>query len=150
MDNIVVRAMCEEDIIAVVEIEEESFSLPWSYKSFEESLQLQYSSFFVAVIDGIVAGYIGTYLIGGDIDITNIAVKKSFRRQGIADKLIEEVFTYAKEEKVEFINLEVRVSNIPARTLYEKYGFVQIGLRKNFYSKPVEDGILMQKNMLDD
>ena len=150
MDNIVVRAMCEEDIIAVVEIEEESFSLPWSYKSFEESLQLQYSSFFVAVIDGIVAGYIGTYLIGGDIDITNIAVKKSFRRQGIADKLIEEVFAYAKEEKVEFINLEVRVSNIPARNLYEKYGFVQIGLRKNFYSKPVEDGILMQKNMLDD
>ena len=147
MDNILVRQMEFADIEQVVEIEEEAFSLPWSAKSFEDSLELTYSSFYVALIDNKIAGYIGTYLICDDIDITNIAVKKIFRRQGIANKLIEAVLEYASEKYAKYINLEVRISNIPARSLYKKYGFEEIGVRKNFYSKPVEDGIIMQREI---
>lgn len=147
MDNILVRQMEHTDIEQVVKIEEEAFSSPWSAKSFEESLELAYSSFYVALIDNEIAGYIGTYLICDDIDITNIAVKESFRRQGIANKLIESVLAYANEKHAKYINLEVRTSNIPARSLYKKYGFEEIGVRKNFYNKPVEDGIIMQREV---
>ena len=147
MCNVVVRQMTADDIAQVVEIEEEAFSSPWTVKGFEESLELLYSRFYVAVVDEKIAGYIGSYLMYDEIDITNIAVRKIFRRKGIANKLIEEVLVYAKEKEVSNINLEVRLSNIPARNLYEKYGFKELGIRKNFYSKPTEDGMIMQKNM---
>ena len=65
----------------------------------------------------------------------------------MANKLLEAVLGYSLEKKLSYINLEVRPSNIPARKLYEKYGFEEIGIRKNFYTKPVEDGIIMQKDM---
>ena len=147
MDNILVRQMTIEDIAQVVEIEEEAFSAPWTAKGFEESLELLYSKFYVALIDEEIAGYIGTYLMYDDIDITNVAVKVKFRRKGVANKLIEKVLSYAKEKEASYINLEVRPSNMPARSLYIKYGFDEIGIRKNFYSKPIEDGIIMQKDI---
>lgn len=149
MDNIVVRIMTKEDIEQVVVIEEEAFSSPWSAKGFEESLELKYSRFYVVVVDGEVAGYIGTYFIGDEVDITNIAVSQNYRRKGLADKLIEAVLMYSDDIEATAINLEVRPSNIPARSLYKKYGFEELGVRKNFYTKPVEDGIIMRKDLMN-
>jgi ribosomal-protein-alanine N-acetyltransferase len=63
----------------------------------------------------------------------------------VADKLMEAVLEYSSKIQAECINLEVRPSNIPARMLYVKYGFEELGLRKNFYSKPTEDGLIMRK-----
>ena len=147
MDNIFVRIMTKEDIEQVVIIEEEAFSSPWSVKGFEESLELKYSRFYVVVIDEEVAGYVGTYFMGDEVDITNIAVSKKYRRRGLADSLIEAVLSYSKEVEATAINLEVRPSNSPARSLYKKYGFEELGIRKNFYTKPVEDGIIMRKDL---
>ena len=147
MDNIIVRAMTADDIDQVVEIEEEAFSSPWTRKGFEESLAYDYSRFYVATNDKQVVGYIGTYCMFDDVDITNVAVRENCRRKGVANKLLEAVLGYSLEKKLSYINLEVRPSNIPARKLYEKYGFEEIGIRKNFYTKPVEDGIIMQKDM---
>ena len=148
MDNINVRIMTKEDIAQVVAIEEESFSLPWTVKGFEESLELKYSRFYVVVMDDEVVGYIGTYFIGDEVDITNIAVSQKYRRKGMADKLIEAVLVYSEDIKAVAINLEVRPSNVPARCLYKKYGFEELGIRKNFYTKPVEDGIIMRKDLI--
>ena len=147
MDNIFVRVMTKEDIEQVVVIEQEAFSLPWSAKGFEESLELKYSRFYVAVVDGEVAGYVGTYFMADEVDITNVAVASKYRRRGLADKLLDAVLGYSKEIEATAINLEVRPSNIPARSLYEKYGFEELGLRKNFYTKPVEDGLIMRKDL---
>ena len=82
--------MTHEDIGEVVVIENESFSVPWSYKSFEDSLNLKYGRFFVAKLDKKIVGYIGLYLVGDDGDITNVAVSSDYRRKGIAGKLISE------------------------------------------------------------
>lgn len=147
MDNIVVRQMTIDDISQVVEIENESFSSPWTEKGFKESLELLYSKFYVAIINSEIAGYVGTYLMYDDIDITNVAVREKHRRKGVANKLIDMVIEYAKEKDASCINLEVRPSNMSARNLYKKFGFDEIGVRKNFYSKPVEDGIIMQKHL---
>lgn len=147
MDNIIVRVMTSDDIDQVIEIEEEAFSSPWTRKGFEESLSYDYSRFYVATNDKQVVGYIGTYCMFDDVDITNVAVRGNCRRKGVANKLLEAVLGYSLEKKLSYINLEVRPSNIPARKLYEKYGFEEIGIRKNFYTKPVEDGIIMQKDM---
>lgn len=147
MDNITVRLMTTDDIDQVVEIEEEAFTSPWTSKGFEESLSYDYSRFYVAIMDQKVVGYIGTYCMYDDVDITNVAVRECCRRMGVANKLLEMVIAYSLDNKMGNINLEVRPSNIPARKLYGKYGFEEIGVRKNFYSKPVEDGIIMQKDL---
>lgn len=148
MDNLEIAQMTYDDIGEVVVIENESFSVPWSYKSFEDSLNLKYGRFFVAKLDKKIVGYIGLYLVGDDGDITNVAVSSDYRRKGIAGKLIEEVIMCAKENQLSFINLEVRPSNAYAINLYTKYGFEKLGIRKNFYTKPTEDALIMQKEIL--
>ena len=142
--DIMVRLMKEEDIDKLVVIEEECFSLPWSKNAFEESFSKDYAYFFVAEIDKEIAGYIGLYKIGSEGDITNIAVSSTYRRKGIGYKLIEAVLDFAKHHKMNTITLEVRESNIPAIGLYERCGFTNIGIRKNFYEKPVENAIIYQ------
>lgn len=149
MDKIEICQMTHGDIEEVVIIEEESFSIPWSYRSFEDSLNLPYGRFYVAKIEGKVVGYIGLYLVGEDGDITNVAVLSQYRRKGIAGKLIEKVIKCAKENGVNSINLEVRPSNSSAIELYTKYGFEELGKRKNFYSKPTEDAIILRKDVLE-
>ena len=94
MDNLEIAQMTYDDIGEVVVIENESFSVPWSYKSFEDSLNLKYGRFFVAKLDKKIVGYIGLYLVGDDGDITNVAVSSDYRRKGIAGKLIEEVISF--------------------------------------------------------
>ena len=147
MDKIEICEMTHSDIEEVVAIEEESFSTPWSNKSFEDSLKLPYGKFYVARTEGKVVGYVGLYLVGEEGDITNVAVLSQYRRKGIAGKLIEKVINYAKENEINCINLEVRPSNSSAIKLYEKYGFDELGKRKNFYSKPTEDALIMRKDI---
>ena len=75
--------------------------------------------------------------------ITNVAVFPSCRRQGVAEALLHELLHRADEKKLAFVTLEVRASNAPAIALYEKNGFQPVGVRKNYYSAPTEDGVLM-------
>ena len=141
--DIVIRRMDTADIKNVVSIEKECFSLPWSEKSFEDSLKQSYSVFFVAECAGSTAGYVGAYHIGDECDITNVAVSTEHRRKGIGRKLLEEVEKYAMEHSVQSVMLEVRESNTPAIKLYEAMNYKNIGIRKNFYEKPTENAIIM-------
>ena len=126
-----------------VAIEELCFSDPWSENAFKDSLSNPYSHFKVWEEGGKVAGYIGFYALSGEGSITNVAVHPDFRKKGIGEALVKEIVALGKSLCLEYITLEVRVSNTPAKKLYSKCGFEEVGLRKNFYTKPKEDAIIM-------
>lgn len=138
-----VSEMKKEDIAEISQIENECFSLPWSEKSLSEELINPVARFYVAKNGEKTVGYIGAFNVGGEVSVTNIAVKQEYRNRGIATKLINTLKAKMQEEKAEFITLEVRSSNETAIRLYEKNGFNTVGLRKNFYENPKEDAILM-------
>lgn len=136
--------MTELDCDGAVQLENACFSMPWSKKSFLDSLQREDTLFFVCEEEEEIVGYVGMYISFDEAEITNIAVAPDCRNKGYGRKLL----LAAKEEllarSVAELFLEVRVSNEPAIHLYEKMGFEQIGIRKNYYERPREDAIIMK------
>ena len=144
-----IRKMTLQDIPAVVEIEKQCFSLPWSDKSFEDSLAREDTIFLVCEITEnatktCVAGYMGLYLSFDEASVTNVAVLPCFRKKGYGEALVEAAKQKAKVAGAECIFLEVRQSNVPAISLYKKLGFEELGIRKKFYEHPIEDAIIMK------
>lgn len=126
-------------------IETECFSHPWSKHSLEEELNNETSLFLVAKEENEVIGYIGMSIVIDEGYIFNVAVRENHRNKGVATALINELVTYGKKNNFSFITLEVRESNLPAISLYSKFGFIKAGERKNYYSNPKENAILMTK-----
>ena len=143
MGEIIIRKMQPEDLAEVCKIEKDNFSLPWSEKSFLESMERNDTVFLVALEDEEVAGYIGCYCIAGAGEITNVAVKVSYRRKGIGGKLLQKLYEEGAALDTQEYFLEVRESNEAAIGLYLRQGFVKEGIRKNFYEKPVENAVIM-------
>ena len=153
-----IRRMTVEDIPAVAEIENQCFSLPWSDKSFEDSLLREDTIFLVCEDDSmttngehssertgaVLTGYMGLYISFDEASVTNVAVSPVCRKRGYGEALVVAAKTAAKEAGAECIFLEVRVSNAPAISLYKKLGFEELGIRKKFYEHPVEDAIIMK------
>lgn len=135
-----------DNISDIAAIEKLSFSTPWSENAIEESMN-ESTSFYIAILNDIVVGYIGISKVAGEGYVTNIAVLPQYRRLGIGKKILEYVIDNSKDE-LEFISLEVRVSNNAAISLYESFGFERVGLRKRFYTNPTEDAIIMTKNFI--
>ena len=131
-------------IADILKVEEECFLTPWSEKMFKEEISGKFSHYYVAEIDGHAVAYMGMWCLSGEGSITNVAVGKVFRRKGIAKALISHFVEIAKEEKLEFMTLEVRRSNEPAISLYKSFGFRQVGVRKKYYDN-TEDAILLTK-----
>ena len=94
---------------------------------------------------GEILGYLGILISFDESEITNVCVAEKARRRGIGRALMEELFHRMQERKVRVIHLDVRLSNTPARNLYESLGFVQDGLRKGYYDLPKEDAVLMSR-----
>lgn len=126
-------------------IETECFSHPWSRQSLENELNNETSLFFVAKEENEVIGYIGMSIVIDEGYIFNVAVREKYRNKGVATALINELVTYGKKNNFCFITLEVRESNLPAVSLYSKFGFIKAGERKDYYSNPKENAILMTK-----
>lgn len=126
-------------------IETECFSHPWSRQSLEEELNNETSLFLVAKEENGVIGYIGMSIVIDEGYIFNVAVREKYRNKGVATALINELVTYGKKNNFSFITLEVRESNLPAISLYSKFGFIKAGERKDYYSNPKENAILMTK-----
>lgn len=127
----------------VARLEREVFSSPWSEKALGDSIGQDTSLFLVCEKDEEVAGYVGCYIVCDEAAITNVAVFPKYRRQGIAESLISELKRRTSEKGCSVITLEVRVSNTPAISLYEKLGFKTVGCRRGFYSNPREDAYVM-------
>lgn len=142
--NFTVERMTAEHIPQIAQLEKECFSQPWSENSLSEELKNENSHFLAAVSDE-VTGYIGVQEICGEAYITNVAVFEKYRKSGIGRALIRAACEGAESRSCEFITLEVRESNAPAIALYESEGFEKAGIRKNFYSSPVENGVIYTK-----
>lgn len=138
-----IRLMTAEDVPAVAAIEKECFSEPWSEQGFLDGMNNS-AIFLVAEEEEQIAGYIGMYVSEPEGEITNVAVAQSARDRGMGASLVAAMQQWALEHGVERIVLEVRVSNAPAIHVYEKKGFVTIGVRKNFYRLPTEDAGIME------
>lgn len=140
---VVIRPMTQFDCAAAAALEKEVFSQPWSKQGFLDAIARTENIFFVAEEDGVVCGYIGMYLVLDEGEITNVAVALDKRGAGIGGMLLVESLAEASRRGVTQVVLEVRVSNVPAIHLYEKYGFVNYGIRKGFYDFPKEDAYIM-------
>lgn len=137
--------MKADDVEIVSKIESEVFSMPWSAKDFLEMVEADYAYYYVAELDGEIAGCCGIRNIAGDGEITNVVVAPSYRRRGIALKMMEYMLEEAVKAGIGDCTLEVRVSNQPAIRLYERLGFKGEGIRPHFYDKPDEDALIMWK-----
>lgn len=145
-----IRRMQPKDIPQAVLIEQTCFSMPWSKKSFEDSLKREDTIFLVCEEEGMAAGYVGMYVNVDFADITNVAILPAYRKRGYGRSLVSAVIEFAKQKQLEKIFLEVRVSNVPAISLYEQMEFEKIGIRKNFYEHPKEDAYIMQISLKAD
>ena len=143
---IAVTKMSREHLSEVAAIEEMSFSLPWSLESLELMLTEQASA-LVALEDGRVLGYVGMMCVLDEGQIINVAVHPDARRRGVGRSLMQAAEAYAKERGIVFLSLEVRESNIAARSLYSSLGWEEQGIRKGFYSHPVENACVMTKSI---
>ena len=131
----------------IAAIEEATFSLPWDADSIRAELDNPLALWLVWVEDEQVLGYVGSQTVFEDADILNVAVQPAARRRGIAEALMTALESRLSERGAERITLEVRASNAPAIALYQKLGYAQVGLRKNYYEKPREDALILQKQI---
>lgn len=135
--------MNEEHISQIAEIEKQCFSAPWSENALSEELDNPNARFLAGVCNDKVIGYIGVHEICGEAYIANVAVREDYRRLTAGERLIEKAQKDAFERKCTFISLEVRKSNKPAVEMYLKQGYNIEGERKNFYTNPIEDALIM-------
>ena len=137
--------MNEGHVAPIAELEKICFSDPWSENSIATELNSRLSHWLVAVENGEVLGYIGSQSVLGESDMMNVAVHPDHRRRGIAEMLVNALAHDLKARNNVCLTLEVRASNAPAIALYEKLGFAQVGLRKNYYRNPKEDARILRK-----
>ena len=141
----ILEIMNASHVSQIAELEKICFSAPWSERSIASELDNKLSCWLVAVEGDQVVGYIGSQTVCGETDMMNVAVHPSHRRKGIAEKLILALVEELKGMESRCLTLEVRASNVPAISLYEKLDFSEIGRRKNYYRNPKEDALIMRK-----
>lgn len=137
-----IEKVSENHIDAILEIERACFSSPWNRSALENQMNSRDCSFIAAVSGENVLGYAGLMSVLDEGYISNVAVSPQFRRNGVADALIDELIMRTKS-RLSFMTLEVREGNLPAIELYKKHGFKTVGVRKNYYDSPKEDALLM-------
>ena len=142
---ITVETMTAAHVSQIAELEKLCFSDPWNEQSVASELENPLSLWLVAVDGNRVAGYVGSQSVMGEADMMNVAVHPDYRRQGIAEGLITALVDKLRENEVYCLLLEVRASNDPAKSLYGKLGFVEVGRRKNYYRNPKEDALILRK-----
>lgn len=142
---IVIDVLKQKYIDELCEIESASFSNAWTKENFAGELNNPTSVFFVALNGGEVAGCVAMNNALGEGFISKLMVSEKNRRQGIGRLLLEKLCEYAEQNRMFALTLEVRESNTPAISLYEKAGFKNLGKRKNFYRNPKENAVIMTK-----
>ena len=167
-----IRPMAEADIHQVVEVERESFPSSWPRTAYRRELANRLARYIVvfdrsheppaatpsrrrrllglfrrndepAPTTDYIVGYVGVWLLVDEAHIVAIAVREAYRRQGLGELLLAEALELALANRQEAVTLEVRRSNVGAQTLYEKYGFLKVGVRRRYYSDNHEDAVIM-------
>lgn len=139
-----IRLMVEEDVDSVEQIEQQLFSKPWTKQDFINSLSDMHNIYIVVENEQQeIVGYSGIWGVLDEGQITNVAVRTEDQGAGIGYAMLSELIEIGRNEGLQQFTLEVRKSNEKAIRLYERLGFVEEGIRKDFYDKPVEDAIIM-------
>ncbi len=139
-----VRNMREADLDRVCQIEEATFSVPWSRESIKKEIcENEQAHYLIAEEDGEIAGYGGFWQVLDEGHIMNIAVDEKWRQRGIGETLLREMIAQGKQLGILYWTLEVRVTNRAAISLYEKIGFSSAGIRPGYYEKPKENAYIM-------
>jgi ribosomal-protein-alanine N-acetyltransferase len=152
-----IRRAVRADLAAMLRIEQASFSDPWTVDSLATALSLERMRVLVAesaergrVPGGVapeVVGYVVALVVGPESEIADLAVAPDARRQGIGRALLAGVLAELRAAAVRTVYLEVRESNRAARTLYEAYGFASVGRRRGYYRSPVEDALVLRREI---
>jgi [ribosomal protein S18]-alanine N-acetyltransferase len=146
MSGMQLRVARLTDLSAILQIEARAFSDPWSPESFAPEFDDPYSWFRVLELDGVLVGYTIARIVAQQGEIANIAVDPSQQRTGLGGVLLDAAIAAAEAAACEAVWLEVRVSNTPARRLYESRGFELIGRRRGYYREPVEDALVLRRS----
>jgi ribosomal-protein-alanine N-acetyltransferase len=144
-----IEEMRLSDITEVQAIERASFTTPWPPQAYRSELETnRLASYLVARIDDRIVAYAGIWLMVDEAHITTFAVHPAWRRRGIGERLLLAVLDVSMDRGAREATLEVRLSNLPARRLYEKYGFRPVGLRPRYYTDDNEDALVMTTDPL--
>ena len=143
LQDINIRRAEEKDAVAVAELQADCFSHPATEDMLLREIQNDHYVLWIAEQDRAVIGAADFQFVLDEGYVGNIAVKESFRRQGIGRALLQKMVESAQSLSLVFLTLEVRASNAPAISLYASSGFETVGTRKNYYQNPAEDAILM-------
>jgi ribosomal-protein-alanine N-acetyltransferase len=148
--TIVVDRMTVDDLPAVHEIERESFTTPWPAHAYRQELeQNRLAHYLVARHGSAIVGFAGTWLLVDEAHVTTFATRGAWRRQGVGERLLIALFDLAVSRGASEATLEVRPSNVPARNLYEKFGFKVAGVRPRYYTDNNEDALIMTTDPLE-
>ncbi len=132
-----------DDAYEIAEIENACFSMPWSKKLIEAEILSDISVFLTARDeDGLLLGYVSGRHVVDEFYISNIAVREECRMLGVGSALLQQLIDIAWDRGCAFVTLEVRVSNKAARKMYETFGFIPLGERKDYYEKPTENAVI--------
>ena len=128
----------------IARLEAENFTDAWSEESLGSTFEYDYNHLLVEKRDGKVVGYVIYSDVQGEAELLRIAVDKAYRRRGIAALLMQNMLDELTESGAERVSLEVRAHNISAVALYKKFGFIDIFIRENYYTDPVDDALIFQ------
>ncbi|MCM3125850.1 ribosomal protein S18-alanine N-acetyltransferase [Mesobacillus sp. AQ2] len=146
--TITFRNMTVDDLDDVMEVEVNSFTVPWSREAFfNELTKNQFAQYLVVEVDQKVVGYCGVWIIVDEAHITNIALLPEYRGMKLGEALMAKVMELAREMGALRMTLEVRVSNNRAQNLYRKFGFEEGAIRKQYYTDNMEDALVMWVNL---
>ncbi len=142
--------MTFDDLPAVHAIERASFAVPWPNDAYRNELSTnRLASYVVARADDGIVGFAGLWVMVDEAHVTTFAVDPRWRRRGVGERLLLALLDIAVARRAREATLEVRLSNMPARRLYEKYGFRPVGIRPRYYSDNGEDALIMTTEPLD-
>jgi ribosomal-protein-alanine N-acetyltransferase len=148
---VLIEDMTLDDIGGVQDVERSSFPVPWPANAFRHELTQNRNARYIVAREGRkIVGYAGLWLMVDEAHITTFAVLPEHRRRRIGERLLQRLFDIAEEMGAEWLTLEVRVSNIGAQRLYEKYGFRRAGVRRRYYSDNNEDALIMWTDRIKD
>lgn len=143
--------MERDDIDEILDIENICFKSPWTRDAFEQELHLEWAKVFIAKIithnKKRIVGYISLWMITNEVHILNLAIHPNFRRLGIATSLLSFGINFSMHDGAEIATLEVRKSNLPAVSLYKKFGFEVMGVRHRYYPDNHEDAVIMSSKL---
>lgn len=135
--TIAIRPMTLDDIAQVYAIELSAYPFPWTEQILRDCLRVGYSCWVVELDDTLV-GYVIYSMAAGEAHILNLCVDPMYQRRGLGQQVLQHVIEQLRQQPIDTLFLEVRVSNTPAQQLYEKLGFNEIGRRKQYY--PAQGG----------